>query len=106
MNIDVRQYEIDPNTDLEVSVQAKIRQELLIMKDMHNIGMEVSRLEEYIVSIYNGEIITLEEDETFIVPVQLPKYHFIVVIKKGKGTPIEIDGIHTANLVHIYDSFM
>ena len=106
LNIDVRQYEIDPNTDLEVSVQAKIRQELLIMKDMHNIGMELSRLEEYIVSIYNGEIITLEEDETFIVPVQLPKYHFIVVIKKGKGTPIEIDGIHTANLVHIYDSFM
>ena len=104
--LDVRQYDINYSSDLEVSIQEKIRQELLLMNDIHNIGMEESKLEEYIASIYNSEIITLEEEETFIVPIQLPEYHFIVVIKKGKGSPIEIDGIHAANLVHIYDSFM
>lgn len=106
LKIDVRQYDVNQETDLEISVQEKIRENLLHMKDIHNLGMEESRLEEYITSIYNSEIITIEEDETFIVPVQLPEYHFIVVIKEGKGIPIEIDGIHTANLVHIYDSFM
>ncbi|WP_455661195.1 type II toxin-antitoxin system SpoIISA family toxin [Pradoshia sp.] len=106
LKMDVRQYEVNQEVDLEVSVQEKIRQELLLMNDIHNIGMEESRFEEYIASIYNSEIIMIEEDETFIVPVQLPEYHIIVVIKKGKGIPIEIDGIHAANLVHIYDSFM
>ena len=106
LKMDVRQYAVYQDTDLDISVQERIRHELLVLKDIHNIAVEESRVEEYIASIYNSEIIMIEEDETFIVPVQLPEYHFIVVIKKGKGIPIEIDGIHAANLVHIYDSFM
>lgn len=106
LSVDINEYEADDLTDLEVSIKETIKQKLIRIDHIHNFGFNQSNLLAFTDSIFNSEVITLENYDALFIPVHLRMYNFIIVIKKDKGIPIEVDGVHIANLVHIYDSFM
>ena len=106
MSFDINQYDTDESIDLELSIKEKIRQKLIRIDHIHNFGFNQQLLLNFTDSIFNLEVIPLEDHDALLIPIHLHSYNFIIVLKKDKGVPIEVDGIHIANLVHIYDSFM
>lgn len=106
LSVDINEYEADDSTDLEISIKETIKQKLIRIDHIHNFGFNQRLILAFTDSIYNSEVITLEDYDALLIPVHLQMYNFIIVIKKDKGIPIEVDGVHVANLVHIYDSFM
>ena len=106
LSFDIIQYEGDESIDLDQSIRENIRQKLIRIDHIHNFGFKQQLLPVYADSLFHLEVITLEDHDALLIPVHLLSYNFIIVLKKGKGIPIEVDGIHIANLVHIYDSFM
>ena len=106
LSFDIIQYEADESVDLDQSIKETIKQKLNRIDHIHNFGFNQQLLLSYTESIFNLEVIPLEDQDALLIPVHLRSYNFIIVLKKDKGIPIEVDGVHVANLVHIYDSFM
>ena len=106
LSFDIIEYEADESVDLDRSIKENIRQKLIRIDHIHNFGFNQQLILMYAESIFQLEVITLEDHDALLVPVHLLSYNFIIVLKKDKGIPIEVDGVHVANLVHIYDSFM
>lgn len=106
LSVDINQYEADDSIDLDISVRERIKQKLIRIDHIHNFDFNQQLLQSFTDSIFNLEVITLEDHDALLIPIHLQMYNFIIVLKKDKGIPIEVDGVHIANLVHIYDSFM
>ena len=106
LKVDLNQYQADESVDLDITIKEEIKQKLIRIDHIHNFGFNQQSLNTFTEAIFNLEVIPLEDHDALLIPVHLHSYNFIIVLKRDKGIPIEVDGIHVANLVHIYDSFM
>lgn len=92
--------------DLEIDIKEKIKQELQKIDRINNFGFKESNIVEYIEALFNTEIISLVDNDSMLVPIYLEDHSLIIVLKNNKGILLEVDGVHIANLVHLFDSYM
>jgi hypothetical protein len=90
----------------EKEIKEKIRQELIKIDRLNNFDFNYRIIEEYIDSVYNSEIIAMVENDSMLIPIHSGNKNLIVVLKNDKGTLLEVDGVHVANLVYLFDSYI
>ncbi|WP_160118409.1 type II toxin-antitoxin system SpoIISA family toxin [Bacillus sp. V59.32b] len=89
----------------ESEIKDKIKTELIKIDRIHNFDFNYKEIDEYIDAVYNSEIISMVENDSMIIPIYLENRNIIVVLKNDKGTLLEVDGVHIANLVYLFDSY-
>lgn len=58
--------------------------------------------EDYVASLMDSAIVTVPNEEMMIVPVYLGDVVYLILLKNERGQLYEVDGIHIANLAHLF----
>lgn len=71
------------------------------IEKLNSFNLAESR-EIYIAELSNLKIVSLLTEDSMIVPVDMEKRQFLIVLKNSKGELLEVDAVHIINLIYIF----
>ncbi|KGR73651.1 type II toxin-antitoxin system SpoIISA family toxin [Ureibacillus manganicus] len=71
------------------------------IEKLNSFNLEENR-QLYIEELSNLKIVSLLNEDSMIVPVDMEKRQLLIVLKNSKGELLEVDAVHIINLIYIF----